>query len=392
MDFIVKSVRFGDCFILKSRTNGMLIDCGSANRDQSNCAADFAYGAIKKEIASHTITDILISHFDTDHYNGILRIPETYRVKNTYIPYCVTTTRVKIAREISLLLTIAPARKWGFQLSDSIVRLLLHLVKISDYIRPVYRGKQIPFDSDSLPVLWPALDMTEQEDCNGQLHLTLPTDKDYEQQLFAELTEYIQSEEEIEQIRLAYHRFYKTFLRFFDSLYEQNAAQNDFAPEVSNAKELLLYVRNEIILKRMDKLSAWSKKIADHAYHSLINSMNAVSIVCHAPQKLLLLGDAPPKIISYIQDDFSPSYQLVKLPHHGTANYYSAQIPQGEYWIISNGGFANRPICAKYITDCSGTIICTHGHTAPKQFCLFAAKSGHCSHCICVNQAYSVGI
>ena len=123
------------------------------------------------------------------------------------------------------MLTIAPTRKWGFKLSDTIVNLLIHLVKISGCIKPVYRGCNIVFGADKFPVLWPKTEAQYNENLDGQLSLNLPADDDYEAQFFSELSDYLPLDGGIDRVQSAYHEFYSTFLNFYNTLYEQGNAE-----------------------------------------------------------------------------------------------------------------------------------------------------------------------
>lgn len=128
MRYTVKPVKCGDCSIVDFENGSMLlIDCGSDNRAGSVCSADFAYSGIKKEISNKALTHLMISHFHKDRINGILQIPDSYRFKETYIPYSIcrpNSNRHIVSTQVARLLSVASKNSWGFRLSNSIIDLL----------------------------------------------------------------------------------------------------------------------------------------------------------------------------------------------------------------------------------------------------------------------------
>ena len=148
-------VKCGDCNIIISDREQLLIDCGSSNADGILNSSEFAFNAINNEIQSGSITDIMISHFDKDHYNGVLLIPDSYKVRTVYLPYSIIDGHIPYVNGISRLLAVASPKSWGFKLSNSLIDLFSKIEQISSTIRFLQRGDKIPFDGMDIRVLWP---------------------------------------------------------------------------------------------------------------------------------------------------------------------------------------------------------------------------------------------
>ena len=132
MEIYVKNVKFGDCSSIYDDDTALLIDCGSCNVGgvPKMKRGQFAYSQIANEINNNKLRNLMISHFDIDHFNGILQIPDTYRFDNTYLPYSIIDGHTIYSKTIGILLAIAPNGSWGFQLSRQIVDLFIKLSKV----------------------------------------------------------------------------------------------------------------------------------------------------------------------------------------------------------------------------------------------------------------------
>lgn len=391
-----KSVKCGDCNILCGKSGKLLIDCGSDNRGNGLSSQAFAFSKIEDEIDKKEITDILISHFDKDHFNGILEISDTYKLDNVYLPYSFIDGKATYTTAIGRLVAIAASDSWGFRLSQKIIDLFSKLEKISANIHFVKRDDSITFDGDVINVLWPEVVKSAFRYDDLPVKLTYETLADpayifypFEMDEAAVSLSYIEERlsETFNQIvdsgnnELA--ETMQVFVRNFDDyLYRrQNGDSADFS-FVERAFEQLnnqrRQFRGRLDAERLDIIKRFSRQ----QYHSLITSMNAISVVCDHKDQFIFLGDVPIRVIDYIASSFNSAYDYVKVQHHGTKAYFAKKAPVGKFNIISNGGFKKRKVNEQHIG--ANKIICTNAHNNPKDFCdYYIINKNQCaSNCI----------
>lgn len=411
MDIVIKPVKCGDCNIVRGKSEQLLIDCGSDNSHNGLCSSEFAFNAIHKEIFHKELTDIMITHFHKDHFNGVLEIPNTYRFKTAYLPYSIINGEILFSKGIGRLLAIASPRSWGFRLSRNILNLFEKLEVISNNICFVKSGDKILFDGDEIRILWPEVIATKFR--YGDLPVKLTTDisqmdfrKNYffweserptktleniENELSEKFTEIIGQSDYPELISAA-----ENFVKIFDIYlhYLHESSNEKTSTNFGAVKEALLMLnkqreifRNKLDIDQLDIINNFSRQ----QYHSLVTSMNSISIVCDCKKRFAFLGDAPTSVIHHINSSLKDEYKFVKVQHHGTDFYFTQKTPIGQYNSISNGGYERRKVCENFIGN--RKVICTSAHKEPQRFCNYYKKNGLCKpNCIKVNLSYKINV
>lgn len=405
MNIVVKPVKCGDCSILYGKSEGLLIDCGSDNSNEYLNSSEFSFSTIQKEIKNKEITDILILHFHKDHFNGIMEMPNTYRIKTAYLPYSIVDGKIIYVEGIVRLLSVASSKSWGFRLSENILNLFRKLEKISNTICFVKKDDIIPFDGDEIRVLWPEIvtagfkydDLPVKQNVKDTQFSSCyfpeeSTDSlaNTERELERQFTEILGDENQ--SLYEAMGNFSKQFEEYIRNLHENNNEnrREDFTPV--NKGYLILNRQREIFRSKLNDMQLEKIKIfSRQQYHSLVTSMNSISIVCDCNTRFLFLGDVPVNVIHYFRSSLCNKYRFVKIQHHGTEKYFTANTPYGSYNLISNGGYEKRKVSEHFIGR--EKVICTNAHDDPQRFCAYYASNGVCSSkCIKVNMSSLVNL
>lgn len=415
MKLVVKRVLFGDCCVLEGRRQRLIVDCGSDSREPKTGRSPqaFAYSAIRAEINDPTPTSALISHLHSDHFCGFLSLPvEVPRLSPglalewAYLPLTIVHERAALADSIARLLAVAPPGSYGLRLADRVTALFDRLLHAARRIRMVQAGDRIPLEgSASLEVLWPRVQCALEKlplkiDGYADKLPFLAWDRLLYQQ-FALLRE-------DQALQSASPELRSRLNRLLDSSYAVGETLERYLLLLTG-EELAQSGRREAFHQFQDALenlkeahsSFWEmgmlpdslrQRLLDYylfQYHVLVKGFNATSVVCQWGDRLLLTGDAPRSIIRLLSKDdcFHSSYQVVKLPHHGTWRYYTPALPAARHYIVSNGGFPSRRVgrialdrLSAACPDC--TFHCTNAHEDP-DWCEYLGLQGFC-HPACV--------
>lgn len=170
--------------------------------------------------------------------------------------------------------------------------------------------------------------------------------------------------------------------KYIRNLHENGNENRERNFAAVNETYLILNRQREIFRSKLDVTQLDSIKDFSHQqYHSLITSMNAISIVFDCKERFIFLGDAPESVVNYLSSSLDEKYKFVKIQHHGTEKYFTYKMPNGSYNLISNGGYEWRKVSNKFIGH--GKVICTKAHNDPQRFCKYYAYNGICSsNCI----------
>lgn len=369
MKIETRNVKFGDCNLILSGEQSLLIDCGSLNCDDSGklSSAKFAYSQIEEYIKAKKIKNLMITHFDKDHFNGILQIPDEYKFENTYLPYSIIDNSVVYTNSIATLLAIAPTGSWGFRLSKQIVELFEKLIKISKKITFLKRNDIVDFNSKEIRILWPDVS------CTGKFI-------DVSNNVYSTMGDSMISIVYESGLNTTIEKFCESFNRFINNISEINNSlqiEESIFWDMKDSFERL--IQDGEAFKRTDFFEENKKIIKSfyhEKYHDLIKCMNAISLICDCEARFVFLGDAPPEIIDFIKSDFEKSYKIVKIQHHATSRYYTKATPIGEKYIISNGGYSNRKIDERFLIPQS-LFICTQKNSTIK----LCEKYDSCGSC-----------
>ncbi|WP_312652258.1 MBL fold metallo-hydrolase [Proteiniclasticum sp.] len=88
MNIEMKPVGFGECILLQKAKSTLIVDCGSDNNTSNVSKSQNAYRQIVNILNSPPeVLKLLISHFDSDHFNGILEIKHQKVFDEVFLPY-----------------------------------------------------------------------------------------------------------------------------------------------------------------------------------------------------------------------------------------------------------------------------------------------------------------
>lgn len=414
----VNPVKFGDCFVLASdKDELLLLDCGSDNRGPGNTTCrDFAFSVIASEVSSGLMKDILISHFDKDHFCGILEIPDD-SVNRIYLPQTILEQKELIAGSMSRLLTIASPYSYGVKFSRLAVELFNKLPKLAKDIIFVKQGDRVDIVDAKVRIHWPKVNMSVMDQQMGAIlglgegggrladgieNMALT----YERRA-SRIIGNSQSASIGENFALLSNEFDSLCMAVSDapnpSLLELKTRQTALATAIGicigsmqgnvdgparyheslgglleNSKEM-----GNTLHRLIPAKTPLRKRINAYAraeYHTLIRSMNAISIVCSFNEKALFLGDVPANIIEYLVDsgELGNEYEIVKIQHHATAAYYTDKTPSARFGVISNGGYKRRKVSERFVTSRKyDNIVCTVDAFAQcSDYCEYFSRNG----------------
>lgn len=362
MKIETKNVKFGDCNLIIGDNENLLVDCGSANQNKETNlnSSEFAYSKIEDDIKCNRIDNLMISHFHTDHFNGILKIPDSYKFKNIYLPYSIVEGKSIYTKDIAVLLAIAPKNSWGFKLSKKIVELFRKLPKITSNIKFLKRKDSVNFDGKELKILWPEIEYVCKEISSIWERQNDFDDIDMPQDLIESINDFKDA--------------FNSYLFHISNLQEENNSEHTVEQRILNEDNNIIFrfersfgdlIGNRETYKEINYSSYYGKIIKRYyyqRYNSLITTMNAISLVCACEDKFIFLGDVPPNVIEYISHDFEKCYKVVKIQHHATARYYTNYTPTGETYIFSNAGYKNRKIDSRFFDKCNRVICAQKGY------------------------------
>lgn len=402
MQLKIHPVKFGDCFMLTS-DNGesLLLDCGSDNRGPGKTPCrKFAFNAIASKVSSDMLKDALITHFDKDHFCGILEIPNG-KINRVFLPLTILEQEELIALSMSRLLTIASPYSYGVKLSKLAVELFNKLPRLAQDIIFVKQGDQHNIFGAEIHIHWPKVDFqVKDQQMKAILDLGGEEGKD-------RLTEEVTDLTITHDVQEGRNTIFPQFVPIGENLALLNNEYNELCSAIANTPNLdvpnlqsrqatlesalsncisglqentegqthnyenlerLLDDSKEIrsaLQRRIPANTPLRKRINTYAraeYHTLIQSMNAISVVCSFDGSILFLGDVPANIIDHLVDsqELRDDYEIVKIQHHATSAYYTDKTPSARFGIISNGGYKRRKVAERFLTSRKyDNIVCT---------------------------------
>jgi beta-lactamase superfamily II metal-dependent hydrolase len=327
------NVQFGESILLtEERQTPFLIDFGS---DMFNTLPD-----VSKEIKSHCTDglDLLISHFHSDHINGILNTDLFSSIAGgvVYIPDLFAMQNVSSRLDflqIETLIDFLNALGHSTTFKSRLYELLCKIKSSKRSVQFLKRGKEFSACGVDCQVLWPCFD-TIKVNSKTVTHTI---------SLLRKLGLISANIKDVSTDRIPL----ETIDEFNQMLQQAFEKSPDISPELQDNLETL---NNKLIVK----VKSLSASLSDSDRHEICERINAlikqgnrISIVFqdkanHGVSRFLFTGDFEKSDYKHISQKnstpaLSQSYTLVKAPHHGTVSHFIHTLPPCKHIIISNG-------------------------------------------------------
>lgn len=344
------NLEYGECVVLGGRQSILMVDCGSMNvkRRDSGRLLDDCYAQIATRYEAFLSRDFLLTHYHKDHYHGfdkIIRMHPGY-FNRVYLPFLPQDhSRQPIYLDFAIFAHLfSPHQSDCAQYNTACVKafkkLSTHLG--IDRLFLLRAGDQFTFDQVDYDVLWPPETGFEYDPTlvHGvdQLNLLFasPFRPEFERRFF--------------QVKNALLSAYQQCCQAFSARkrtapalrHEAMALYLSLLAELEALKPQLL-----LSPQAHDVLAILNDPATAQAFSDAANAMSVVfqNRRTGAPglQDILMTGDAPPQVLTDLQDVLYDGYYVLKAPHHGTASGY-APLFEGmsfSHVLISNGHYQN---------------------------------------------------
>lgn len=394
MEIEMKPVKCGDCFVVTSNQDTLIIDCGSDNAGNGLKKSQFAYSKIENLImGTSNNLELLITHFDADHYNGILEFNDIRYFKNIYIPYYFSNNG-EIVESIGYILAFAKDKTHASLKIKKLIQLFLKFPKILSLggtVQCIRAGNKIDLGTEKLDVVWPE---TKFSATNNYWKYRLDTIEKVIKSFFENLR--TESENEIdlslESIEKRIQKFGTALITYIEACGVEN--EDIFLTSVNELEKQfksLLEVNdilNQVYRNLEDTLENRLLKVLDYyemhlcireTHNELIRDMNSSSIVLHRKNDVLFLGDVSPTVIEELVRDnkISKKYKVVKFQHHATERYYTPNMPGADIALISNGGYMRRRVHQAFLNQAK-ELYCTDAWR-DSRYCSYVHNNNKCS-------------
>lgn len=358
MEIRMYDVNFGEAIIYDACESKLLVDCGAKFQGKVN----LAYDAIRRDF-SFGKDEVLITHFDEDHYNGLIAMANDGKhIKRLYLPKYIYdkkkihyTDNYFIEQLRSIMYLHALGKKQRLNSLKKLFVAIPKLISPNYNLKTVAYGDTINVGSAVFNILWPEEPIS--------ISFTLLSDRLRE--LCAESM--VNDNASIELLDSVIDEYLKIFIDFYRLADGEGESNRNLEGQYAE-----LVTQFERIHQRLENaeeqlhivVSQENIKIIDSKLSNLIKSQNDCSVVFSYEKYILATGDASKKIIKYLCDEgrIGDYYELLKAPHHGTKAYYSSLLPDAKYVFISNSGDKkiNWKISKEYPDRYGDKVYCTN--------------------------------
>lgn len=334
----IYNVNFGDCFILESNScsknpDRMLVDFGSLQRIGSS-----VIGGVNSDLTNAKSKYLMVTHFHSDHYSGIRRLNNNIIFDEIYLPDYFSRDIVRLQFTLlSVLSESHPAYQIAYNLLSVIPNIFSHL-NCKTKIRFVKRGEYIHNNVDLFRILWPKVDNFERQARNLLREVIDYYEVDgYKRNNIEELTENYFSALPETRVREGGGRV----LQFED--YQVRAErirqiEADIESVISGKEK----PRRRLSVNLGGKISSYQNRICicfDNVYESNMPKNKRVlflSDICRDHLQTIIESKDNKSLA------LSERYNVIKVPHHGTKDYFVDNLPSSLYMIVPNGYAKNN--------------------------------------------------
>lgn len=348
----MENVGFGDCFIIHDNSDSLMVDCGSMQQSffgNSVCCGNIT-GALSNK------NSLLITHFHSDHYNLLSQLAclnqnVTFN-KHLYIRGLVPQDlffwkQVFFVGVLQLFLSSKDMFEF-YSLID-LNKVLSHLLSSGVTIKTVKKGSTFSIGKTECKVLWPA-----EEALSNSKNKKIETGIKIAQETIRSIItifpkDFYNNQDDNDQNNLI--DFLKALI---DDQNKQDVDEKSTLDFLQNVEKEISVVNslNENLFSRIKKILLQNQK----RILTLSDLENYLSIVFMSEKRFLFCGDATKRVMKNIlkEIDSSKKIKYIKVPHHGTKNYYvdfSAIMTESSIQLIPNSfRYKNWFIYEKYTT------------------------------------------
>lgn len=346
-------MKFGDCFLLeKESENPWLIDFGSKTGYRSKVVKVRYDKVIEclQSIGNHKVT-FLLSHFHEDHYSGLLYMKKlkktNFKFKQIIVPdirnKSVAYSMISSLFYKTFLESISLGRK-SSKMFSNLFDITQYFLDYASDLKFVSRGETI----DDKVILWP-LKNSEANENYEIFQIYLKELNIFPLEEIDRLNTYVEN---------CADAWYKMLTIDQKRQYElQNEVYDMKIAFIGLDSALTECLHNEIYMS-MDTETEVFKCL----YQEIIKRNHEYNIVFHNSnnniKNYLFTGDIEKRNMTKIYNNsIYPSinlyktYRYIKIPHHGTKNYFfdfSAKTNKNTILLISNGKYSNWKIYSEY--------------------------------------------
>lgn len=396
-------VKFGDCFSLEEDGSYFVVDCGSKNSDSYMTRETFPFSKIQPLLKFNPA--LLITHFDYDHYSGILAMSDNngcvtknkYKscLKEIYLPYCfwldgnvITGYKESIDQtgliHTMIYLTLLTRFKKLINLSR-LFASIPSLVLNHKNVHCVEAGETIDFKGHPFNVLWPSQNAVQMLSTDRIANVNKVLREKLKKQIGTQETKIERNyEETIESFAASLQEIYK----YYAAIEKNSDTFNGVLGRFNEAFTKFINLSESIT-----KIAVKGSPAILKGEESVIDGMNACSIIFDEKSegnrigKVLFLGDATPKVIHQIDNKFANSYVVIKVQHHATNPYFCC-LHKAKYNLISNNGYPNWPISNRQVQQIQGnggSILYTSSHN-------YGCINGKCNSSNCNPSSFTINV
>ena len=326
MTLTMYEVNFGEAILITEGNHQLLVDCGAKFGGKGKTAAAAVQGQW-----TQTHKEALVTHFDEDHYNGLIELAGQVQLEHIYLPLYKYSRGIGVEETEAYLNNVV--RVWCYQRLikhsrklDVLHRLLLSLpglVGRRGQVSCVGKGDHVNCGSKVWNVLWP-------EPKNGRLQRYVRELEDMVGKYTMDRREHVQ--QTVERYTQALVAVYALYAEQSDTLMSEDRASMVYQ-DLEDGFQQLVQLTFDHAIEPEDTLRMRS------IFQSVIRSMNDSSVVMECPGEALLLGDIGKDIYRrFIVPQLEATYKVVKVSHHGTKAYYSPNLPDAKVYLVSNSG------------------------------------------------------
>lgn len=353
---------FGDCFnLIDKHNNSLYVDFGIHNNSMDKATREAKYDRIVNLMQGKD--DFLLTHYHDDHYAGAIYMAKMKRqFRNVYIPDIWNIN--ESVQVVSLLLLRGLITKSVLKNGLSIIHFLQEICCSKGRIYFVKRNTKI---QQSYIALWPDEKYIEKRAKEIYQDLT------YDGEIIERLTELSEGLRRL-VLRMAE----------IDNPESRMEIRGALEKLERNYKAMLhLFDKKQNLLAKKQNLQCKLSEFGNNISIVFQNEKNEID------RKILFTGDIRAKRIwEYIESNedqripMHSSYDVIKIPHHGTSRYYHDfynKISSDTILLIPNGIIKyNWKIDGKYSDDANRakcTVIC-----ADNKAC---GAVSQCGRCVC---------